>query len=86
MSDQPALVLYYREGCHLCEEMAALLYRGWPAVLEGLEWVDVDRSAELAHRYGQRVPVLMRGDDEICALAPDARRLISVFGEPANPV
>lgn len=85
MSGQP-LRLYYREGCHLCEELAALLYRGWPRLLDELEWVDVDRSAALASRYGLRVPVLTLGDREICELQVDAGRLRAVFGEPANPV
>ena len=85
MSAEP-LRLYYREGCHLCEELAALLYRGWPQLLDELEWVDVDRSAELASCYGLRVPVLTRGDRTICELQADAGALRAVFGEPANPV
>lgn len=80
------LRLYYREGCHLCEELASLLYRGWPQLLDGLEWVDVDRSPELVARYGARIPVLTDGDEEICDLVPDARRLEAVFGAPRVPV
>jgi len=80
------LQLYYREGCHLCEEMAALLYRGWPQLLDGLEWVDVDRSEALRDRYGPHIPVLLLDGREVCRLQPDPERLRAVFGEPANPV
>lgn len=78
--------LYYREGCHLCEEMAAFLYRGWSQLLDDVEWVDIDRDAALAERYGQRVPVLEVDGREICQFQADRDQLIAVFGEPANPV
>lgn len=83
---QAGLRLYYREGCHLCEELAALLYRGWPQLLDDLQWIDVDRSPDLVARYGMRIPVLEADGQEICALQPDAGRLQLVFGAPRNPV
>ncbi len=83
---QADLRLYYREGCHLCEEMAALLYRGWPDRLDQLRWIDVDRDPALAARYGLRVPVLVADGAEVCDLAPDPVRLQAVFGAPRNPV
>jgi hypothetical protein len=90
MSDGTAassgLQLYYREGCHLCEELAAFLYRGWPQLLDRLEWIDVDRAPALAERYGLRVPVLLADGREVCELRPDLQRLRAVFGEPVNPV
>jgi hypothetical protein len=85
-STDPHLRLYYREGCHLCEELAALLYRGWPQLCDDLEWIDVDRSPELVRRYGLRVPVLVADGAEVCDLKPDPDRLQAVFGAPANPV
>ena len=78
--------LYFREGCHLCEELAALLYRGWPQLLDDLQWLDVDRSPALVARYGLRVPVLEVDGKEVCALQPDPERLQVVFGPPRNPV
>lgn len=80
------LRLYYREGCHLCEEMAALLYRGWPDLLDDLQWIDVDRTPDLVERYGLRVPVLVADGREICELQPDPGKLQAVFGTPRNPV
>lgn len=80
------LRLYYREGCHLCEELAALLYRGWPQLLDNLQWIDVDRSPELSARYGLRIPVLEVDGEEVCALQADLHRLQDVFGAPRIPV
>ena len=50
-------VLYTRDGCHLCDEAAALLarYRRWlPAVTE----VDIDLDPELQARLGTEIPVI----------------------------
>lgn len=63
-----------------------MLYHGWPQLLDDLEWVDVDRSPELAERYGARIPVLVLDGSELCQFQPDRERLREVFGEPANPV
>ncbi len=82
----PRLTLYYRNGCHLCEELASVLYRGWPEQTEAIEWCDVDTSSDWRSRYGTRVPVLMRGDQLICELQADPERLQDCFGEPVNPL
>jgi len=79
-------VFYYRNGCHLCEELAALLFRCWPQQAEKIEWRDVDQDAEWRQAYGQLVPVLMRGDDTICTLHPDLPRITRYFGAMTNPV
>jgi glutaredoxin len=48
--------LVTRAGCHLCDEMAAVLDQ------EGLDYSlrDVDGDAELCARFGEVVPVLLR--------------------------
>jgi glutaredoxin len=50
----PSIVLYTRQGCHLCEIAAKVLakYR-----LE-FEAVDVDTDPELRQRYNECVPVV----------------------------
>jgi len=66
MSDRPALTLYYREGCHLCEAMLQAL-RGLQSCADfDLQQVDIDRDPELARRYDEWVPVLACGEEEIC--------------------
>jgi hypothetical protein len=79
-------VFYYRNGCHLCEELAAVIFRGWPRQAEAMEWRDVDERPEWCGRYGERVPVLMLGDEVICQLRPDPSRIAHYFGPLANPL
>jgi thioredoxin reductase (NADPH) len=62
----PTLTVYSRNYCHLCEEMVEAL-RG----LQGLgrfeiAIVDVDADPELERRHGDKVPVLMHGERELC--------------------
>ena len=57
------LIIYSRPGCHLCDEMKAVVERvlanrkGSPDVT--IEIVDVSASAELEALYGLEIPVLM---------------------------
>jgi glutaredoxin len=60
------LILYYREGCHLCETMLQALRGLQPQLGFELRPVDIDRDAELLGRYDERVPVLCLGEREIC--------------------
>jgi hypothetical protein len=54
-----ALTLYTRAGCHLCEDMEAVLL---PAAAEFgcvLERVDISSDPALEARFGQEIPVLL---------------------------
>jgi hypothetical protein len=51
------VVLYVREGCHLCDRFLVELEVELAGVARPVV-VDVDCNAELAARYGLRVPVL----------------------------
>lgn len=53
------LCLYQRDDCKLCDEAVALLARMRAPDFESL-WIDDD--ADLAARYGVRVPVLRDED------------------------
>jgi hypothetical protein len=79
-------LFYYRNGCHLCEELAAILFRGWPNQAGSIEWRDVDQRTEWRDAYGEQVPVLIQDGETICALKPDLGRIAQYFGEMANPV
>jgi glutaredoxin len=51
---QPRIVLYSREGCHLCEEAKVLLEQcGLQTVC-----VDIDDDTTLIKRFGTCVPVM----------------------------
>ena len=70
------LVVYVREGCHLCEQfLMELSLEIGPTALEQLAVVDVDDDAELATRYGLRVPVLVAGAAVLCEGVLDPARL-----------
>ena len=60
------LVLYVREGCHLCDQFLVELSVDLGPVVEQLAVVDVDRDEELASRFGLRVPVLELGGELLC--------------------
>lgn len=86
MSDGTPLLLYYREGCHLCEDLASLIYRGWPAQAARLTWCDVDTDQEWRLKYGHRVPVLVMDDRVLCERVVRKECLTEHFGPPGNPV
>lgn len=85
MTEGP-LTFYYRDGCHLCEALASLLYRGWPDVTEELCWVNVDSRPDFQERYGARVPVLEKDGRVLCELESDQECLQEHFGAPVNPL
>ena len=55
------LTLYSRPGCHLCDDMKALVARVAAAIgaKVALEEVDISKDRELEARYGLEIPVLM---------------------------
>ncbi len=71
----PALVLYTRQGCCLCEGLEERLRALNPA--PALERVDVDGDPELQGRYGLSVPVLAirRADGSLAELPRVSPRL-----------
>lgn len=60
------LKLYIRTYCHLCDDMRAAIEPWREKLGFRLAEVDVDDDPELEARLGEKVPVLMRGDKEIC--------------------
>jgi glutaredoxin len=51
----PEVVLYTRQGCHLCDVAAELLARHRLKVQK----VDIDQQPELRERYNECVPVVV---------------------------
>jgi hypothetical protein len=51
------IVIYSRPGCHLCDEMKALVTR--VAGATAVEDIDISRDPALEARYGLEIPVLM---------------------------
>lgn len=60
------VLVYVRKHCHLCEDMIADL-RSWDGEFPfSLEVCDVDADTETQRLYGEKVPVLLVDDKEIC--------------------
>ena len=52
------VVLYSRQGCHLCHNAEALLEEMHAMYLFQLSLVDIDEDAELVRLYNECVPVI----------------------------
>jgi thioredoxin reductase (NADPH) len=82
---QPAqLTLYYREGCHLCEEMLQALRGLQPRLGFELVLMDIDRDPALAQRYDEWVPVLCHREREICHYHLDESGLLRAIEADAE--
>ena len=53
------VTIYSRPGCHLCDEMKALVQRVAVSTPFSLDEVDISGDATLEARYGLEIPVLM---------------------------
>jgi hypothetical protein len=80
------LYFYYRDGCHLCEEMAALFYRDWAGWADRVAWRNVDERTEWRTHYGDRVPVLADAHGVICEGRPDPDRIARYFSDLPLPL
>ena len=54
-----ALTIYSRPGCHLCDEMKAVVRTVGRSVPITLEEIDISTDPDLEARYGLEIPVLM---------------------------
>lgn len=55
------LTLYSRPGCHLCDEMKALVQRVARTAAEpiAIDEIDISTDPDLEARYGLEIPVLL---------------------------
>jgi len=81
MSVPVKLTLYTRTGCHLCEDMEQVLRELATEYEFVFDSVTIDNNPELERSYGAKVPVLARGDVEICHYHLDRVALMAALGE-----
>jgi hypothetical protein len=74
------LVLYVREGCHLCEQFLVELSVDLGPAVERLRLRDVDQDVHLAVRFGLRVPVLEFDGKVLCEAVYDGPRVRQALG------
>ncbi|MFJ2993129.1 glutaredoxin family protein [Pandoraea sp. NPDC087047] len=75
----PALTLYGRKWCHLCDDMLAALEAMRPAWDFSVTVIDVDSDPVLEAKYDEIVPVLALGERELCRYRFDANAVAVVF-------
>jgi hypothetical protein len=56
-----ALTIYSRPGCHLCDEMKAIVEEAARAMTPPatIDVIDITSDADLESRYGLEIPVLL---------------------------
>ncbi|QDE30664.1 glutaredoxin family protein [Shewanella polaris] len=54
-------VLYYTEGCHLCDIAQALIEQ----TAINYQHIDICENESLAERYGMSIPVFVQGKREL---------------------
>jgi len=81
---QRTLTVYIRQHCHLCTEMARALVPYQQRFALSFEFVDVDEDPVLCARYGEKVPVLADGEQEICQFFLSDQALVEHLGTPVR--
>lgn len=80
MPELPRLRLYSRPGCHLCDEMKAVVTSVGRFVPFALEEIDISTDPQLEALYGLEIPVLFVGEKKVAKyrVAEEAlRRLLT---------
>ena len=81
----PLLTLYYREGCHLCEDMEGLLYELLPTGSFSLKRIDLDDDPELQRDLNDQVPLLVSGKQVISTHFLDLEAVTSLLASYNTP-
>ena len=63
---KPKLTILSRAYCHLCDDMIAALRQFQGRYSFEIDVVDIDRDPHLEEKWGDKVPVLLDGDRELC--------------------
>lgn len=63
---QARLTVYSRAWCHLCDDLLSALRPICDEMCADIQVVDVDSHPEFEALYGERVPVVVAGDIELC--------------------
>ena len=78
------LTLLVRAYCHLCDEMRHALLPLAAANGVAVEEIDVDSDSGLEARWGDKVPVLLAGNVELCHYRLDSATVVSHLARSAR--
>lgn len=76
------LLLYSREGCHLCDDMLHALRPLQTQMGFTITLIDIDADQVLHEQYNELVPVLVGPEGEICRYRLDVDALSRHFASP----
>ena len=76
--------MYSRPGCHLCDEMKAVIDRVAGAVPIDLEVIDISADADLERQYGTDIPVLFVEDRKIAKYRITEEALLRILQRPTS--
>jgi glutaredoxin len=84
-----ALTLYSRPGCHLCDEMKAIVDRVSRAATPSptIDVIDISTNPDLESRYGLEIPVLLVNGKKAAkyrVTEEELARILSARGDPAR--
>ena len=74
-----SITIYSRPGCHLCDEMKAVVYR-FAGESVTIEEIDISTDPDLEARYGLEIPVLLIDGKKVAKYRiteADLRRMLS---------
>jgi hypothetical protein len=78
------LTLLVRAYCHLCDEMRVALAPLADAAGATVAEIDVDGDPALEARWGEKVPVLLAGERELCHYRLDASAVAGYLARAAD--
>ena len=78
------LTLYTRPGCHLCEEMKAVIRLVQDQVACGLDEVDISLEETLLQRYRHHIPVLLADGVEVARTRTGVAELLRALASPGG--
>jgi hypothetical protein len=73
------LTLLAKPGCHLCEDLRALLDDLRPDYGYDIEEVDITTRAELFDEHRHRIPVLLKAGAELASGPVGESRLVAIL-------
>jgi glutaredoxin len=77
------VTLYTKEGCGLCQEAEDALRRAQKLIRFETEIVYIEDDPALSNRYGDRVPVLVVGSEEVASAPVDETHLLAMLSARA---
>lgn len=80
----PAVTLYTRTNCHLCDVAKSVLEEVRRVRPFGLTTIDVDTSADLKEQYGGEVPVVLIDGRKAFKFRVDAVALRALLDRAAD--